>query len=117
MKAIKTALIINSIRSKKDKSLGISAETPELSPEEAVEFMKLQGINLNALLEPTDFKVESMEVKNDLDLKSPSQRLRSVLYATFMKLKKDNKENGLFQDFYEKKMEQIIEYYKGKLYE
>jgi hypothetical protein len=117
MKAIKTALIINSIRSKKDKSLGFSAETPELTPEEAIEFMQLQGTNLIALLEPTDFKVDEIKIKADLDLKTPSERLRSVIYVYFKKLQEQGKSIGDFRDFYDLKMEKLINIIKTSIEE
>ena len=47
MKTIQTQAVITSIRSKVDKSLGLSIETPELSTEEKVAFMNLQGLNVS----------------------------------------------------------------------
>ena len=49
MKAIKTSVIITGVRSKVDRSLGITLSTPELSTEERSEFMNLQGVNCKAL--------------------------------------------------------------------
>ena len=47
------------------------------------------------------------EFKTD---KSPSQRLRAVIYLAWEKEKV-----GMFDDYYKRKMEQIIEHFKGKL--
>lgn len=116
MKAIKTPLIITSIRSKKDKSLSFSATTPELQSEEAVEFMHLQGINLEALLNPIDHELtEEIKVKSDLDVKTPSQRLRSSLYVYFKKLEENGNDVGDFADFYHRRMEKLIEFIKTKI--
>lgn len=113
MKAIHTKIIINSIRSRAgDKSIGFSATTPELTAEQKTAFFELQGIYLNTLLEPIDYPTdEVLEVEKDLNTKSPSQRLRSVLYL----LHKQRGEQNTFREFYEQQMEKIITAYKERL--
>lgn len=112
MKAIKTQIIINSIRSRRDGSLGFSAETPELTSEEKVAFMNLQGQSLNALFEPTEYPiVDEIEIDRDVDNKTQSQRIRSVLFLIW----KQQGEHGDFRDFYHAKTEKYINYLKEKL--
>lgn len=108
---IKTPAIITSIRSKVDRSIGFSCETPELNNEEKAEFFGLQGLNLNLTIEPTDTdEKETMEIKTEMDEKTPSQRLRSVLFLLFKQQGGDD-----FNSFYRKTMERCIEQFKSKL--
>ncbi len=112
MKAIKTQIIINSIRSRRDGSLGFSAETPELTNEEKVAFMDLQGQSLNALFEPTEYPtVDEIEIQKDVDNKTQAQRIRAVLFLIW----KQQGEQGEFRDFYNAKTEKYINYLKEKL--
>lgn len=112
MKAISTPLIITSIRSRKDGSLGFSAETPEYTVEEKVAFMNLQNQNVKALLTPTDYKVEEeIIVDKDVENKTQAQRIRSVLFLIW----KQEGEQGEFSDYYKNKTEKYINYLKDKL--
>jgi hypothetical protein len=112
MKAIKTNAIITSLSSKKDGSLGLRVETPELTPDEKVAFMELQGINLTMLIEATDFESKEIKVvKSEIETKSPSQRLRAVIFVLW----KQQGCPGEFSDFYLKCMEKLIEQVKQRL--
>ena len=111
MNAIKCPIVINSIRSRKDRSVSFSAETPELTNDERNVFFDLQGVNANMLLEPEDGNKEVLNVDTDLDNKSQSQRLRAVLFVWFKHLG----EPGDFKTFYYQKMESIINGVKSKL--
>lgn len=112
MKAINVNIIINSIRSRKDKSIGFSAETPELTALEKVAFMEMQGLNVKALFEPLDELTEDvLEVDKDLETKSQAQRIRSVLFILW----KQRGEQGEFRDFYRDQTEKIINKIKGLL--
>ena len=112
--AIKTQAIITSLSAKKDGSLGLRVNTPELTSEEKVAFMNLQNINLGAFFKPLDFAVKDItEVKSEVDTKTPSQRLRSVLFVLY----DQEGRPGEFADYYSKKMEKIIEWIKSKLEE
>lgn len=112
MKVIKTDAIINGIRSKVDRSLGITLSTPELTTEERAEFMNLQGVNLHVLFEPADsVPAEVYEVKKELNQKTQGQRIRAVLFILW----KQEGEPGEFEDYYRNKTEQYIEFLKGKI--
>lgn len=76
MQKIEVNMIITGLRSKVDGSLGLSMTTPELSPEEKAEFMKLQGQNLIALFTPLDEKnAPKYVVDKEIETKTPSNRL------------------------------------------
>lgn len=112
MKAIKTQVIITGVRSRVDRSLGISLSTPELSTQEKALFMELQGVNSEITITPLDDKAEGMETVNkEVNTKTQSQRLRAVLFIYW----KQQGQKETFEEFYRVKTEQIIEHYKSKL--
>lgn len=112
MKAIETNAIITGIRSKVDGSLGISFTTPELTPEEKAEFMRLQGMNLVALFNPLDEKdAPKYVVDKEIETKTPSNRLRNTLYVLW----EQEGGKGDFDEFYKRYMEKFIEAVKEKL--
>jgi len=112
MKAIKTNAIITSITAKQDRSLGLRVATPELTPDEKVAFMNLQGINTVMLIEPMDEAPEEIiQVEKDTNQKSQSQRMRSVLFILW----KQEGGRGKFEDYYWSKTEKFIEFLKEKI--
>jgi hypothetical protein len=112
MKAIKTDAIITGVRSKVDRSLGVTLSTPELTTEERAEFMNLQGVNLHVLFEPADsVPAEVYEVKKEVNQKTQGQRIRGVLFCLW----KQEGELGDFEEYYRNKTEQYIEFLKQKL--
>lgn len=112
MEKISVQVVISSIRSRRDMSLGFSAETPELSDEEKVKFMGLQNQVLQAIFIPVESPdVPEYKVNKDLETKTPSQRLRASLYILHQQTKPDTD----FQTFYTEHMEKIIQFVKDKL--
>lgn len=110
--------ILESFRSLKDKTLKLSFETNEPTPEQlnqiAVNSQKY-GYLVFSGNQLTPEQLESIDkAKNDLydSSKSPSKRLRSVLYVWF---EKDNKGYKTFEDFYLHQMERVINNVKEKL--
>lgn len=86
MKAIKVNTIITSLSSRQDGSLRLSCVTPELSKDEKANFMELQGLNLDALFEPLDFKPEGVyKVDKEAGEKTPSKRLRDRMWVYYSK--------------------------------
>lgn len=112
MKTLKLNAIVTGIRSKVDRSLGLTIATPELTPEEVAEIMRLQGVNTIMTIIPMDTEAEGvMEIDKDLDTKSQSQRIRSVLYLNW----KAEGEKGEFRNYYREKTEKYIDFLKEKL--
>ena len=115
---ILTPAIFDGQRSMKDKSLKLTFSTQEISPAQFLEI----GNSLNTFgylafkTEPfTDTEKESIEaLKADFEDtgKTPAQRLRGVLYRNWEK-----KDEGYktFFDYYNSKMETLIEHFKQKL--
>ena len=91
---------IGSINTTKDKGMKIVLYTPEMS---AVDM---------ALL----FEAQKQGIADEIDVdytkegKTPSERLRNVMYAVFM----EKKITGLFDDYYRHEMERIINEYKNE---
>lgn len=112
MKAISSPIIITSIRSRKDGSLGVSLETPELTNEQKLVWLELQGKNARTVISPTDHSESGVvEVKQDIEGKSQSQRLRGVIFVTCKRLGKPEEADKV----YYREMENMIDKYKEKL--
>ena len=111
-RAIVSQAILTSLRSRSDGSLGVSFSTPELTAEEKVAWFYLQNKNLRLLLEPVDSSPEPpIEVKGKMETKTPSQRIRAVLYMIFM----ESGSSGRFEDFYAARTEKILEKLRDEL--
>ena len=121
MKTIKTQAIISGVRSKVDGSLSLNVHTPELSSQEKAEFMELQGKDTTMLIQPKDDAPEVvMEVEKGMDTKTPSQRIRSILFILWKQAEEYRKQQGeivSFDNYYREKMEQIISQLKDKIEE
>lgn len=115
MKALRTQIVIEGIRARKDRSLGLTITTPELTSEEKALFMDMQGHAATALIEliDVDFPTEVRTVNKELNQKSQSQRIRAVLYILYTQ----NPEDQTFEEYYMAKTEKYIEFLKGKIEE
>jgi hypothetical protein len=117
-KPIKCNVVLTSVRTRRDNSLGLSIETPELDNDAMLVFLRLRGINLDMTLEPMGQELEApIEVKARRDERSPALRQRNILFVWFKyeqecgRLPKDYN----FEVFYAEKIEKNIEYIKTKL--
>lgn len=112
MKALVTPAIFTGFSSRADGSLGFRGVTPELNHAEKVALMELHQQNVKLLIQPIEDSPEAMvEVKNELGFKTPSQRLRAVLFIEF----KQRKPDMTFDVFYGQEMNAIIEDRKTRL--
>lgn len=112
MNTLQCPAIITGVRSKVDRSLGLTLGTPELSPEEKAQFMMLQGVNLLCIFKPLDeINAPVYKIDKELESKTPGQRLRAVLYVLW----EQEGLQGEFKDFYREKMERIITKVKDML--
>lgn len=109
-KAIHHQATVSSITAKVDGSIGYKINTPELSSEEKTAIFDLQNQNVEVLISPIGVK-EILKVKNDLNQKSQSSRIRSVLYILW----EQDHEDLNFEDYYKDKTEKYIEYLKAKI--
>ena len=112
MKAIKLSAVITSIRAKVDRSLGLTLATPEFTNDEKVEVMNLQNVPIELLIKPTDeIPKELLEINTEIEGKTPSQRMRAVIYILWKQLG----EPGQYETYYRDKMERIINQLKDKI--
>ena len=118
MKPIQLHTILNRVATKADSSLALSFSTPEMNAQETTVLLLLARRNLTMLLTPMGESVEvPVEVKGEFNTKTPSQRLRAVLFVWF----KSEVDAGhitagiTFDSWYAQKMEQVIEWVKNKL--
>jgi hypothetical protein len=110
--------IVESIKSRKDRSTAIVIGTNELSPSVAGQIFSLQNSAVYCALKLESFNREEEEIldglKADVELtkKSPGQRLRNILYKNY-----EHESEGFksFNSYYEHKMEIILNHYKSKL--
>lgn len=112
MRAINTNAVITGIRSRVDRSLGLTVSTPELTTQEKALFMELQGISVQLLIEPTEDIAEKVEINKDVNQKSQSLRMRNVLFILW---KQNNGGHEDFTSYYNAKMEKLINYLKDKI--
>ena len=113
---IEVKALIASIRSRIDRSLSITIQTPPLESNEKVLFMELQQEPIIIKLIPQnnlDAPVEKID--REINSKTQSERLRNTLYVFWQQTEE---KNGVhFDEFYVNKMEQLIDHFKEKLHE
>ena len=103
---------ITSISAKVDGSVRLGINTPELTAEEKVEIMKLQNANIDAYFIPKDEPVaEKIKVKGDINTKTPSQRMRAVIFLLW----KQAGEPDTFESYYAMRTEKIIDLLKEQI--
>jgi len=110
---------ISKIETLKDKTGKLTVNTQELNNRIAGELFGLQNAMGYMAFKVEPFTNEEQqqleELKTDYDMnpeKSPSKRLRNVLYVCW------DQDNGDYSDFnlyYISKMEEMINHFKGKL--
>lgn len=116
MKGILLPMTVENIRTRKDRTVALTIGTQELTPEKAGEIFNLNGKFGYAYLSAEEVKTEDMEVidslEPDMPTKSPSQRLRSVLYRMWEKSPEGYQDHNLH---YLHHMEEIISKYKLRI--
>lgn len=115
MKAIHLpSAIIGSITAKsKNNGVSFRVSTPELSRDELGVVFDLQDQIVDLLIQPKDDPFALItEVKSEVDAKTPSQRIRSVLFVLW---KQNQEGHDQFSTYYLKKMDAIIDHLKEKI--
>lgn len=112
MDKIQIPASLEGITTLKDGGLSLRFQTQELSDEDKLTVMRyLQefGWLLFAAQEHEDTELEA--IRKDVGGKSPSQRLRAVLYVSYQQGSQDR----TFEQYYSNQMEQIINQIKQRL--
>jgi hypothetical protein len=115
---IQLPALIGAIATKVDGSVKITLETREFKPEEAARIFQLRGSEAWVLIAPTAFSEEDVKLPTEkadpaTGTKTPSQRLRAVLY----RLWEQNRSGTDFESFYRLTLERVIEQFKEKLHD
>ena len=110
-------VIVTSIRTRVDGSLSVTVETNELSSSNAGELFSTRGKPSMMYLSPKETisqkEIDQVnEIDAEIDGKTPSQRLRNVIYILFTQQPEGYKD---FDSFYKYKMNIITEHLKSKL--
>jgi hypothetical protein len=113
---IQLPVLIASLATKVDGSIKVTLVTRELGGDDAARLFSLRGSEAWALIAPQEFTEDSVKLPTEkadpsVGTKTPSQRLRGVLY----RLWEQNRSGTDFESFYRIKMEGIIEQFKGRL--
>jgi hypothetical protein len=103
--------VIEGVRTRQDRSLGLTVGTGELTSEEKMTVMELQNVSCSVTFSPTDGFTTVREIKSELSKKSVSERVRACLFVWWHQLG----EPGTFQAFYEAEGEKIINNIKSRL--
>ncbi len=108
---------IEGISSRKDKTVRITLGTQELTPAQAAEIFQLNQKFCYTAIKEESFQADEVDaienLKTDLESeKTPSQRLRAILFVTYMQKADGYKD---FATYYQAKMEQICNHFKSKL--
>lgn len=109
-------VIIGGIRSLKDGSVSMTLETQELSSGKAGELFSLRNKIAYCYISARQVETSEMKMVDSLEPelkgKTPSQRLRAVMYLNW---KQDNEGYPDSESYYRSKLENIIETYKSNL--
>lgn len=109
---------LESFRSLKDKTLKVSFETQEPTPEQLQQIALSNGQFGYVAFKLEPFKSDEQDLLESLKSdyvefgKSLSQRLRAVMYKNW---EIDNKGFSEFETYYKSQMEKLINHFKSKL--
>ncbi len=113
---IQLPVIISSLATKVDGSIKISMETRELSGADSAKIFDLRGTEAWAIISPNEIKDEDVKLPSEkadpaVGTKTPSQRLRNVLFRTWQQ------KGGTtdFESYYRITVEGIIDKFKERL--
>jgi len=116
MKGLLLAVQFEGMATRRDKTVTIKLSTQELTPDKAGEIFHLNGQVLTAYFTHEQPSAEDIEIVDsiepDIDIKSPSQRQRNILYRIW-----ENNKAGYtdFNLYYMFRMEQNITKLKKEL--
>ena len=116
MKGQLIAAMVESITTRKDKSVKLTFGTQELSPIEAGQIFHYMNQLVSVYICPAAIDQRELEqidkVEPELNNRTQSQRIRAVLYL----LHQQNAEGfNSFDEYYKSKTEKYIEHLKSKL--
>ena len=111
------AVIVEGVKTRKDRGLALTLGTQELTPSQAGELVEMNGkLCACYITEKESIPQEVIDQVDEADIdlpgKSQSQRIRSVLYVLFTQ---DTEGYKTYDEYYHAKTEKIIEHLKTKI--
>ncbi len=108
---------LESISTRKDGTMRVAFGTQELPPSVAGDLFSMQNKICYLCIKPEPFRNEELKLISELEasddnFKSPSQRMRGVLFRLF---EQNNEGYKTFTLYYDSKMEQFINHLKSKI--
>jgi hypothetical protein len=119
MKAIILPAQIEGVATRSDKTLKVTIGTQELPPSDAGRLFGMNQRLCYIAIKEEAFEKDDVTLMEGLNVSSedtknrtPSQRLRGILFVLF---KEDSKGHESFDSFYAQQMEKLIQHFKDKL--
>jgi hypothetical protein len=117
MKAVKLPAIFSGVRSRKDRSYSLTFDSRELGGDDVAVLLGLQQSECWLIVAPSPDRLDQVEIPKyrpdaGVNQKTPSERLRAVLFVYFEQL---GRPGGDFDTFYRQRLEYLIDQYKAKL--
>lgn len=107
---------IESVATRRDRTVKIVVGTQELSPEKAGQLMGYANQVVAVYVSPKEIVPQEVakvdEIKSEFSSKTPSMRLRGVLYVLWEHTPEGFKDFGAF---YEHHMGKMIDHFKNKI--
>lgn len=107
--------VVNPPKFRKDGSVSLTFDTRELVAEEIMTLLGLKHTEGWLTFSPNPDEIEIPDERAELDEKSPSERLRNVMFVWYKQETEAGRFVGLFETFRKERMEKIIEGVKSKL--
>jgi hypothetical protein len=111
------AVIVESVRTRKDRTLAVTVGTQEVTPSQAGELFEMQGkLCACYITEKESVPQEVIDAVDETDFDRPgktqSQRLRGVIFKLWQQ---DAEGFKTFDEYYHAKTDKIIEHLKTKI--
>ena len=110
---------LESLRTRKDRTLTLMFGTQEISPDNGRDLFAINGQMVYLALKVEEFTKGEVELLDnlkadidDMNLKTPGQRLRGVFYRLYEQNPEGFKS---FTLYYDAKMEHLIKHYRDKI--
>ena len=113
MKAVQFPSQLTKLETRVDGSIKVSIETQELSGQDMADLFAYRGqLGYTTFTPNPETKIDVPELQVEDNSKSPSQRLRNVLYV---KWEQSGKKVDTYSQYYDMQMERIINQIKDTL--
>lgn len=117
-KPVQFPVLVTGLSTKVDKSIKVTLETQEMSSQDSAILFDLRGMPAWAVIAPSEIKEEDVKISSEradpaIGQKTPSQRLRAVIFRFWQQT------GGTidFESFYRIQIEGLINKFKDRLHD